>query len=94
MTDCMHVMTGFAGVLLYIGWLFFYLLVVDKHIRGAAGKFFGVEIVSGLEMGGFIGWKVTGVSGFRAVLIELMQYVFMVPAVIVPAVAGIILITR
>jgi hypothetical protein len=94
LTDTIRIITAAAAVLLYLGWLFLYFLRIDPFIRVLMGRLLSVDIAAARDSGGTIGWRVTGASGWRALCIELLQYLFLLPAAVVPAAAAIVLFVR
>lgn len=87
---------GAAAIVLYLAWLFFFVLVIDAWIRRGVGRLFRVTIQRDW-IGGTgnkqMTWKVVEpIGGLRSFAIECLQYVFLVPAVVVPIVIGLLLL--
>lgn len=85
----LQVVAGLFYLAIQVVWIFTYLRRIDPLLRQRIGAYFGVTIrTEGKGM-----WKVAEANqGCRGLLIEMIQIVILLPAVLLPLVAYLILL--
>ena len=80
---------GLVFLVVQVGWLFTFFRRIDPWLRRRIGDYFGVTIrFEGKGM-----WKVVEKGqGCRGVLIELLQIIFVFPAVLLPLILFLVIV--
>ena len=69
-----------VGVLIFIVWATFYVLVLDRLFRAIMGKIFGVTIVLRRALANSVAWEAIPEGGFwRDSFISVLFYAFAIP---------------
>lgn len=85
----LQVGVGLVFLVLQVRWLFIFFRRVDPWLRRRIGEYFGVTI--GFEGKG--AWKVIEKGqGCRGLLIEMLQIVFVLPAVLLPLILFLVIL--